>query len=61
LQFDYLDANITTNNTTEYLKSLRAGREQLNLQIAMSRKTIAASQEYLRKLDEMLERSVLKP
>jgi hypothetical protein len=41
--------------------SLRDALEQLNHQIAMSRKMIAASQEYLRKLDEMLERSVLKP
>jgi hypothetical protein len=56
-QWDYLDPNITT----EYFKSLRAARERLNHQIAMSRKTLAATQEYLRKLDEMLEKSVLKP
>jgi hypothetical protein len=56
-QWDYLDPNITT----EFLLSLRDARDQLNHQIAMSRRMIGASQEYLRKLDEMLERSVLKP
>jgi hypothetical protein len=50
-----------TTWSQEYFKSLRAAREQLNHQIAMSRKTIAATQEYLRKLDEMLEGSLLKP
>jgi len=56
-QWDYLNSDITT----DYLASLRASRAQLNHQIDMSRKTIATSRECLRKLDQMLEKSILKP
>ena len=50
-----------TEPPVDSLELLRAARDDLKDQVAASRETIASTLEMLKKIDEMLEKSVLKP
>jgi len=52
---------MTQTEPTADLELFRAARDDLKHQIAASRETVISTQEMLKKIDEMLRKSVLKP
>jgi hypothetical protein len=50
-----------TEPPVDGLELLRAAHDDLRYQIAASQETVASTLEMLKKVDEMLKKSVLKP